>query len=182
MANLRRLLRIALALAFNPARIVEDAAGAARRTAILVVCALIAGFILLPAIGCAAAGLWIFVQPRLGPVWAAFITAAALVIVALVILLIGLLASRRPRDQEARRSSEQAAALKSAAASATAALQATAVAALSAPKATAAAGVAASKGVFARHKGTALLAAAVAGLVLGQDLISSRRDRKTRRS
>ena len=50
MANLQRLLRIGLSLAFNPARIVEDAADAARRTAILVVCALVAALILIPAV------------------------------------------------------------------------------------------------------------------------------------
>ena len=34
MANLQRLLRIGISLAFNPARIVEGAIGAVRRTAI----------------------------------------------------------------------------------------------------------------------------------------------------
>jgi cellobiose-specific phosphotransferase system component IIC len=177
MANLQRLLRIGLALAFNPARIIEDAADAARRTAILLVCTLIAGLILLPAVGCAAAGLWIFVQNRLGPVWAAFITAAALAILALISLLIGLLISwRRAIEQRERRASGE-----SAGSAAAAALQTAALAALAAPKQAAAAGAAAGRGFFARHKGTALLAAAVAGLLLGQDLFRPSRDHRSRR-
>jgi hypothetical protein len=175
MANLQRLLRIGLALAFNPARIVEDAADAARRTAILVVCALVAGLILLPAAGCAAAGLWILVQHYLGPVWAAFITAAALVVLAVIVLLIGIVASkRRSAERERRRapSGQGSAGLSAAAAAVPAAL-----AALAAPKEMAAAG----RGLFARHKGTALLAAAVAGLVMGQDLLRPGLSRKGRR-
>jgi heme/copper-type cytochrome/quinol oxidase subunit 2 len=163
MANLQRLLRIGLALAFNPARIVEDAADAARRTAILVVCALVAGLILLPAAGCAAAGLWILVQHYLGPVWAAFITAAALVILAVIVLLIGIIASRRRSTERAR---PEPARQANPAAAVAAAVPA-ALAALAAPKEIAAAG----RGVFNRHKGTALLVAAVAGLVMGQDLL-----------
>jgi cytochrome c biogenesis protein CcdA len=178
MANLQRLLRIGLALAFNPARIVEDAADAARRTAILVVCALVAGLILLPAAGCAAAGLWIVVQHDLGPVWAAFITAAALVVLAVIVLLIGIVASKRrsgERERERRRvpSGQSGAGLSAAAAAVPAAL-----AALTAPKEIAAAG----RGLFARHKGTALLVAAVAGLVMGQDLLRPGLGRKGRRS
>jgi hypothetical protein len=175
MANLQRLLRIGLALAFNPARIVENAADAARRTAILVVCALVAGLILLPAAGCAAAGLWIIVQHDLGPVWAAFITAAALAILAIIVLLIGIIASKRRSEQRDRRpapSSQANAGLSAAAAAVPAAL-----AALTAPKEIAAAG----RGLFARHKGTALLAAAVAGLVMGQDLLRPGFGRKGRR-
>jgi heme/copper-type cytochrome/quinol oxidase subunit 2 len=177
MANLPRLLRIGLALAFNPARIVEDAADAARRTAILVVCALVAGLILLPAAGCAAAGLWIIVQHDLGPVWAAFITAAALVILAVIVLLIGIVASKRRSGERAPRrgavSGQGSAGLSAAAAAVPAAL-----AALAAPKEIAAAG----RGLFARHKGTALLVAAVAGLVMGQDLLRPGLGRKSRRS
>lgn len=161
MANLQRLLRIGLALAFNPARLVEDAADAARRTAILVLCALTAGLILLPAAGCAAAGLWIIVQHDLGPVWAAFITAAAFVILAVIVLLIGIIASRR-RPKEAPRAESS----RPVGATAAAAIPA-ALAALAAPKEVAAAG----RGLFNRHKGTALLTAAVIGLVMGQDLL-----------
>jgi hypothetical protein len=60
---------------------------------------------------------------------------------------------------------------------AAAALPAAAAAALAAPKGAAAAG----RGFFARHMGTALLAAAVAGLVLGQDLLRPGLGRKSRR-
>lgn len=170
MANLQRLLRIGLALAFNPARIVEDAADAARRTAILAVCALVAGLILLPAIGCAAAGLWIFVQHQLGPVWAAFITAAALVILAVIVLLIGIIASKRRSMQRARPAPSRQ--LGEAAAAVPAAL-----AALAAPKEVAAAG----RSFFNRHKGTALLTAAVVGLVMGQDVLRPSLRRRQRR-
>jgi hypothetical protein len=170
MANLQRLLRIGLSLAFNPARIVEDAADAARRTAILIVCALVAGLILLPAAGCAAAGLWIFVQHALGPVWAAFITAAALVILAVIVLLVGIIVSKRRRSERAR--PEPVRQVGAAAAAIPAAL-----AALTVPKDVAAAG----RGFFNRHKGTAILTAAVVGLVMGQDLLRPRLPRKQRR-
>jgi hypothetical protein len=163
MANLQRLLRLGLSLAFNPARIVEDAASAARRTAILVVCALAAGLILLPALGCAAAGLWIYVQDARGPVWAALATAAAFLVVSVIVLLIGLIASRKPSQQRAR--AQSAPPMDAAAAAIPAAL-----AALAVPKAAAAAG----RGFFNRHKGTALLTAAVVGLVMGQDLLRPR--------
>jgi MFS family permease len=167
MANLQRLLRIGLALAFNPTRMVEDAADAGRRTAILIVCTLVAGLILLPAAGCAAAGLWIVVQHHLGPVWAAFITAAAFVVLAIIVLLIGIIASRRRRKEPPR--SEPARQMSAAAAAVPAAL-----AALTAPKDVAAAG----RGLFNRHKGTALLTAAVVGLIMGQDLLRPGRRRK----
>jgi hypothetical protein len=166
MANLQRLLRLGLSLAFNPARIVEDAASAARRTAILVVCALAAGLILLPALGCAAAGLWIYVQDTRGPVWAALATAAAFLVVSVIVLLIGLIASRKPSRHRAR---AESAPQMGAAAAIPAAL-----AALAVPKAAAAAG----RGFFNRHKGTALLTAAVVGLVMGQDLLRPRFRRK----
>jgi hypothetical protein len=163
MANLPRLLRIGLSLALNPARLVDDAVDAVRRTAILIVCALVAGLILLPAAGCAAAGLWIFVQHHLGPVWAAFITAAALVLLSVIILLIGLIASRRHRTDRARPEPSR----PTNAATAAAAAVPAALAALAAPKDVAAAG----RGFFNRHKGTALLTAAVVGLIMGQDLL-----------
>jgi uncharacterized membrane protein YhaH (DUF805 family) len=160
MANLQRLLRIAFSLAFNPVRIVEDAVGAVRRTAIFIVCALVAALILLPAIGCAAAGLWIYVQHQLGPVWAAFITAAAFVVLAVIILLVGVSISKRRAPDKARSEpSRQIDAL-------TAAVPA-ALAALAEPKRVAAAG----HGFFNRHKGTALLTAVVLGLVMGQGVL-----------
>ncbi|HTI02368.1 MAG TPA: hypothetical protein VL752_15570 [Acidisoma sp.] len=172
--SLAQLIRLGLALAFNPARIAENAADSARRLTVLLVCGLIAGFILLPAIGCGAAGLWIFVQERLGPVWAAFITAGALVLVAVIVLLIGLLASRRPRSR--RREREQTSG-SSPLDSASAMLPAL-LGLLAMPKKAASAGAAAGRGFFARHKGTILLGAGIAGLVLGQDLFRPGRKRK----
>lgn len=175
--TLAQLLRMGLALAFNPVRLVEGAADSARRMTILLACGLMAGVILLPAIGCGAAGLWIFVQERLGPVWAALITAAALVLVAVIVLLIGLLASRRPRgNRHHRRERDEASGpspLDTAAAMAPALLGLLAM-----PRKAASAGAAAGRGFFARHKGTILLGAGIAGLVLGQDLFRPGRRRK----
>ena len=184
---LQQLLRVAISLAFNPARIVDDAASAARRMTILLVCVVIAAFVLLPALGCAAAGVWILVQHHLGPVWAAFITAAALAIVAVIALVIGLIASRSSgrRDRRARRAArgarnETSAAGASVMEMAAAALPA-AVALLQTPKKVASAGAAAGRGFFGRHKGAFLLGAAVVGLVMGQDLFRGRA-RKSRDS
>src|ERR1700712_112119 len=102
MASIQRLIRLGALLAVNPAALVEDAAAAARRTVILIVCALVAGTILLPGVGCLMAALWIFVQHRLGPVWAGVITAAAVFLLAIVILVIGLIQSKNPnRDRRA---------------------------------------------------------------------------------
>ena len=168
MANLQRLLRIGLSLAFNPARIVEDAVGAVRRTAILVVCALVAGLMLLPALGCAVAGLWIYMEHNLGPVWAAFITAAAFLILAVIILLIGIIASkRRPSKREIDEPSRKIEAVATAVPAA--------LAALAQPKQVAAAG----RGFFNRYKGSALLTAAVVGLVMGQNVLRPSLRRKT---
>jgi hypothetical protein len=171
MANLQRLLRIGLALTFNPVAIVEDAAAAARRVAILSVCAIVAGFILLPAAGCGAAALWIFVQHRLGAVWAALITAAALLLLALIVLGIGIAQSKRPARGRDERPSRRAAPAVAWPAAASAIL-----ASIPPPQELGAAG----RGFFRRHKGTALLAAVVAGLIFGQDVIRPRRPRKGR--
>jgi hypothetical protein len=170
MANLQRLLRVALSLAFNPARIFEDAVGAMRRTAIFIVCALVAALIPLPAIGSAAAGLWIYVQYQLGSVWAAFITAAAFVVLALVIIFVGIIASKHPNPKQARRESSRQI-------EAVAAVVPAALAALSEPKRVTAAG----RGFFNRNKGTALLSAVVLGLVMGQDLLRPSLRRKQSR-
>jgi hypothetical protein len=170
--TLQRLLRVGFALAFNPARLVEDAASSARRLMVLLACTIFAAFVLLPAIGCAAAGVWILVQHHLGPIWAAFITAAALALLAVIVLLIGLVAARdRRRRAPAERPASSAgpAVMEAAAAALPAAL-----ALLSAPKKAAAAGAAVGRGFFAKHKGAFLLGAAVVGLVMGQDLFRGR--------
>jgi hypothetical protein len=174
--SLAQLLRLGLALAFNPARLVEGAADTARRMTVLLVCGLAAGFILLPAVGCGAAGLWIFVQERLGPVWAALITAAALVLVAIIVLLIGLLASRKPRQNRHPRREREEVSGRSPLDTAATMLPAL-LALLAVPKKAASAGAAAGRGFFARHKGTILLGAGIAGLVFGQDLFRPGRRR-----
>ncbi|MCB8879667.1 hypothetical protein ACELLULO517_05435 [Acidisoma cellulosilytica] len=189
---LQQLLRIGVLSAFNPARIVEDATSAARRMVILIACAAFAGFILLPAVGCAAAGVWILVQHHLGPVWAAFITAAGLALIAIIVLVIGLVASRggrrdggraaRPRPSGA---AERAGSGPSVMDMAAAALPGV-IALMEMPKKAASkaasAGAAAGRGVFSRHKGAFLLGAAVVGLVMGQDLFRGRARRDRDRS
>ena len=167
MANLQRLLHLG-SLALNPARVVQDALDAARHTAILIVCALVAVLILLPAVGCAAAGLWIYVQHKLGLVWAAFMTAAAFLIAALIILLIGVIASKRRRSQEPQRD-EPLRQINAIAAAVPAALTG-----LAGPRHISAA----SRRFFNDYKGTALLSAAVIGLILGQDVFRIRPRRK----
>lgn len=175
---LAELMRLGLGFAINPARLMEDAAQAARRTTVLAICGIVAGFIMLPALGCGAAGLWIFVQHRLGPVWAAFITAAALALVAVLVLLIGLLAARPPRGRRERpRRREDQPASGPALMETAAALLPALLGLLTLPKKAATAGAAAGRGFFARHKSTILIAAAVAGLVAGQDLFKPGRKR-----
>jgi hypothetical protein len=163
MASIQRLIRFGALLAVNPVALVEDAAAAARRTAILIVCTLIAGMVLLPGLGCLMAALWIFVQHRLGPVWAGVITAAAFFLLAIFILVIGLIQSKNPnRDRRAapRRVHRTD------------------------PASLAAAGLAAlppagelmtqTRTVFRKNKSTILMAAGVAGLLLGQNLLRPR--------
>ncbi len=154
---LQRLLRIGLALGVRPAMLVDEAASALRRLMVLLACVILAMAVLLPALGCAAAGVWILVQHHLGPVWAAFITAGVLALVAVVVLLIGLAAARGGgRERRAAR---------------TPAVDSDAVAGI---MEAAAAGAAVGRGFFARHKAAFLLGAAVAGLVMGQDLFRGR--------
>lgn len=173
---LAQLLRLGLGIAFNPARLMEDAADGARRVTILAVCGLAATFILLPALGCAAAGVWILVQQHLGPVWAAFITAIALALVAILLLLIGLFASRkRGAERHPREEGPAHSPLDS-----LGALLPALLGLLALPKQAAQAGAAAGRGLFARNKGKLLLAAAVAGLILGQDLFRPGRRRRDR--
>jgi hypothetical protein len=160
MASIQRLVRLGAALAFNPMAIVEDAAAAARRTAVLIICILVAGVIVLPAIGCLAAALWIFVQHRLGPVWAAVITAAALLLLAIIVLLVGVMQSKSrsvDRERRVRRASP-------------ASLAAAGLSALPPPEELLAQG----RRAFRQNKGTILLAAGVAGLIFGQNLLRPR--------
>jgi hypothetical protein len=110
------------------------------------------------------------VQHNLGVVWAAFITAAAFLVLAVIILLIGMIASKRrapgkKRDEPSRQIGAVTAAVPAA------------LAALAEPKRVAAA----SHDLFNWYKGTALLTAAVIGLVMGQNVLRPDRRRKQSR-
>jgi hypothetical protein len=155
MPSMGSLVKLGATLAFNPMTMVKDALASVRRTAILIVCALIAGLIVLPAIGCLMAALWIFVQERLGPLWAAIITAAAMLLLAIIVLLIGILQSKAGKKTRAQRDTPRSVAVLSA---------------LPPPQAMLETG----RSAFRRNKGTALLAAGVAGLLLGQDFLKPR--------
>jgi hypothetical protein len=157
MPSMGSLVKLGATLAFNPMTMVQDALASVRRTAILIVCALIAGMIVLPAIGCLMAALWIFVQERLGPLWAAIITAAAMILLAIIVLLIGILQSKAGKKGAQRDTPRSVAAAS--------------LSALPPPKAI----LETSRSAFRRNKGTALLVAGVAGLLLGQDFLKPRR-------
>ncbi len=157
MPSMGSLVKLGATLAFNPMTMVQDVLASVRRTAILIVCALVAGLIVLPAIGCLMAALWIFVQERLGPFWAAIITAAAMLLLAITVLLIGILQSKAGKKTRAQRDAPRSAAAAS-------------LSALPPPKAM----LETSRSAFRRNKGTVLLAAGVAGLLLGQDLLRPR--------
>ena len=103
MPSMGSLVKLGATLAFNPMTMVQDALASVRRTVILIVCALVAGLIVLPAVGCLMAALWIFVQERLGPLWAAIITAAAMLLLAITVLLIGILQSKAGKKTRAQR-------------------------------------------------------------------------------
>jgi hypothetical protein len=92
------MLRLALSLLVQ-AMAVREAKDAAARGLLYLVAGILAAILLLGAVGCAMAGLWIFVGHHLGPVTAPLITAAALVILAGLALLLCRLprARRRPR-------------------------------------------------------------------------------------
>ena len=157
MPAMGSLVKLGATLAFNPMRMVQDALASVRRTVILIVCALIAGLIVLPAIGCLMAALWIFVQERLGPLWAAIITAAAMLLLVIIMLLIGILQSKAGKKKQTQRDAPRSVAAAS-------------LSALPPPKAM----LETSRSAFRRNKGTVLLAAGVAGLLLGQDLLRRR--------
>ena len=157
MPSMGSLAKLGATLAFNPMTMVKDALASVRRTAILIVCALIAGLIVLPAVGCLMAALWIFVQERLGPLWAAIITAAATLLLAIIVLLIGILQSKASKKARARRDTPRSVAAAS-------------LSALPPSKAMLETG----RSAFRRNKGIAVLAAGVAGLLSGQDLLRPR--------
>ncbi|WP_216850319.1 hypothetical protein, partial [Acidisoma sp. L85] len=97
------------------------------------------------------------VQERLGPLWAAIITAAAMLLLAITVLLIGILQSKAGKKTRAQRDAPRSAAAAS-------------LSTLPPPRAM----LETSRSAFRRNKGTVLLAAGVAGLLLGQDLLKTR--------
>ena len=88
------MLRLGLSLLVQ-AMAVREAKDAAVRGVIYLAAGLLASTLLLGAVGCAMAGLWIYVGHHLGPVAAPLITAAALVILAGLALLLCRLPRRR---------------------------------------------------------------------------------------
>ena len=88
------MLRLALSL-FLQAMAVREAKDAAARGLLYLVAGVLAATLLLGAVGCAMAGLWIYVGHHLGPVAAPLITAAALAVFAGLTLLL----CRLPRDR-----------------------------------------------------------------------------------
>jgi hypothetical protein len=94
------MLRLGLSLLVQ-AMAVREAKDAAVRGVIYLAAGLLASTLLLGAVGCAMAGLWIYVGHHLGPVAAPLITAAALVILAGLALLLCRLPRRRLRPRAA---------------------------------------------------------------------------------
>ena len=92
------MLRLALSLVLQ-AMAVREAKDAAVRAILCLVAGLLAATLLLGAVGCAIAGLWIYVGHHLGPVAAPLISAAALVILAGLALLLGRLPRARPKPR-----------------------------------------------------------------------------------
>jgi hypothetical protein len=92
------MLRLGLSLLVQ-AMAVHEAKDAAVRGVIYLAAGLLASTLLLGAVGCAMAGLWIYVGHHLGPVAAPLITAAALVILAGLALLLCRLPRRRLRPR-----------------------------------------------------------------------------------
>jgi len=83
------VLRLALSL-FLQAMAVREAKDAVVRGVLYLVAGLLAAIFLLGAVGCAIAGLWIYVGRHLGPVGAPLICAAALILLAALVLLLTL--------------------------------------------------------------------------------------------
>jgi hypothetical protein len=104
------------------------------RLVVVAACATVAAVMMLGALGCLAAALWIYTLPALGPVGAPLVVAAAFLIVTLILVALAC-RIRRPRRR------------KAAAAPAAAASLAPEIAR-----------------ILKDHKGTVLLAAALAGM------------------
>ena len=74
---------------------------AAIRMGMLAACAAFAAILALGALGCAAAALWSFALPSLGPVGAPLVVAAALLVVAAIVVATTWLATRDRRTKPA---------------------------------------------------------------------------------
>jgi hypothetical protein len=138
----------------------ESAGRAIRRVSVAAALELLAALIVIAAIGCAAAGLWIWLRPAVGPVGAPFITALVLLLVAAILAGAGylILRDRRPRRPAggAARGGELGVAMEFAESAGRAGL-----------------------GLLREHKGSLLLAALIGGLVLGSDTLARfRRERR----
>ena len=96
------MLRLALSLVLK-AMAVREAKEAAVRGVLCLVAGLLAAILFLGALGCAIAGLWIYVGRHLGPVGAPLICAAALVLLAGLALVLCRLprGPARPRPRTA---------------------------------------------------------------------------------
>ncbi len=142
------LIRLALSL-LAPAQDGRRIAAAAGRAAIAGVFLVLASLALLAAIGLAAAALWASVAPSFGPAQASLVVAGAFVLLSLLLLLGAWLAMKAKRQP--------------APAPASAGAAPTVAAPTGLPAADAL--LATLWSLFAKNKGTALLAALIAGVV-----------------
>jgi hypothetical protein len=94
MGSVLKLVEALLALG----RFASGLGAALRRGSIALACLAIAALLVLAAIGCAVAALWLYLLPLLGNVGAPLAAAGALIVVALVLLLVAsrVLRGRRP--------------------------------------------------------------------------------------
>jgi hypothetical protein len=140
----------------------ESAGQAVARVAAVLVLGAFAATVIVGAIGCAAAGLWIYLLPRAGPAGAPFITALALLLVSAA------LAGGAYPILRAKRRRRKAAGTAAGAADLGLAFDLGARARR------------AGLGLVREHKTSLLLAALIGGLVLGSSdaLARSRRDRR----
>ncbi len=121
---------------------VADMAACARQTTITTLAALLAALLAMAAIGCAIAALWIFAAPRIGPSGAALCAAGCLLVLCLVVLWLAPVMARR------RRRPPSLALL---------------------PAASPDGLLAEAARLMEEHKGTALMAALIVGLLAGSD-------------
>src|SRR5262245_2186529 len=136
----------------------ESAGRAIRRVSVAAALGLLAALIVVGAIGCAAAGLWIWLRPAVGPVGAPFITALVLLPVAAILAGAGYLILRDKRGPQRRTTggNELGVAMDLADRAGRAGL-----------------------GLLRENKGSLLLTALIGGLVLGSDISArSRRERR----